>query len=299
MKTSKRINGVLLLDKATGISSNGALQQVKRLFNAQKAGHTGSLDPLASGILPICFGEATKFARFLLDADKTYLVTAKLGIVTDSGDAEGSIIAKNAVPNFTQEYIKQQIAAFIGVGKQIPSMYSALKHKGKPLYKLARQNISIVRAARDILVHAFELLDLNGDLITCRIKCSKGTYIRTLIEDLGITLGCGAHVIALRREQAGPFTIEQAIQYADLEVQSNLQSFLLPPDALLAGLPKIVLSASQACAISNGRTINMIPQHVGIICLVTEANALLGIAEAHNDGNIVAVRLVATQEVMV
>ncbi len=204
------IDGILVVDKPIGPTSNRVLQTVKRFYNAAKAGHTGSLDPLASGVLPICFGKATKLAQQLLDSDKTYVVTAKLGITTDSGDSEGNILQQNPVPEFSDETILTEINKFIGPGKQIPSMYSALKHNGQPLYKLARQNITIERAPRDITVYSYNLLERTHDTLTCEIKCSKGTYIRTLIEDLGQALGCGAHVIALRRTQAGPYALQQA-----------------------------------------------------------------------------------------
>lgn len=297
-KPTRAINGVLLLDKDCGASSNRVLQQAKRLYQAAKAGHTGSLDPLASGVLPLCFGEATKFARFLLDADKTYVVTAKLGVITDSGDAEGQILATNPVPNFTAEFIKATIATFLGAGKQIPSMFSALKHNGQPLYKLARQNITIERPARDIFVYSYELLSMTTDTITCEIACSKGTYIRSLIEDLGQVLGCGAHVTMLRRTKAGPFTIENSHTLAKLEQSDNLDSLLLPMDCLLGGLQKIILSNSEAQLIRNGREIlNNTPTgfDTKIVALLTCENELLGIAEARNDGNIVPLRLVATQ----
>ncbi len=298
MKISTRsLNGVLLLDKNSGASSNRVLQQIKRLYKASKAGHTGSLDPLASGVLPICFGEATKFARFLLDADKTYLVTAKLGIITDSGDAEGAIIATNTIPEFTLEHIKSTIATFMGAGKQIPSMFSALKHNGQPLYKFARQNITIERPARDIFVHSYKLLAMTADTLTCEISCSKGTYIRSLIEDLGMALGCGAHVIMLRRTKAGPFAIENAYSFSDLEQHSYLDDLLLPMECLLSGVKKVFLSDSDSQLIRNGREIHNFTSELdtGIVALLTIKNELLGIGEARNDGNIVPLRLVATQ----
>lgn len=299
MKIPTRVlNGVFLLDKDCGASSNRVLQQVKRFFNAAKAGHTGSLDPLASGVLPICFGEATKFARFLLDADKSYIVTAKLGVTTDSGDAEGNITGCNPVPILSTADLQRHIAPFLGAGKQIPSMYSALKHNGQPLYKFARQNIVIDRPARDIYVYAYELLSHTTDTITCKITCSKGTYIRTLIEDLGQVLGCGAHVTILRRVQAGPFAIERAMTLANLADMSEPDSLLLPMECLLTDLPKIILSPDQSQYIRNGREIkieNFIPTSNGTVCLLTEQNVLLGIAEASNEGNIMPLRLVATQ----
>jgi tRNA pseudouridine55 synthase len=296
-KPTRAINGVLLLDKDCGASSNRVLQQAKRLYQAAKAGHTGSLDPLASGVLPICFGEATKFARFLLDADKTYLVTAKLGVITDSGDAEGQVLATNPVPEFTPDSIKAAIETFTGAGKQVPSMFSALKHNGQPLYKLARQNITIERPARDIFVYSYKLLSMTADTITCEIACSKGTYIRSLIEDLGQVLGCGAHVTMLRRTKAGPFAIENSHTLAGLEQASDIDKLLLPIDCLLGGLQKVVVSNSDAQLIRNGREIaNSNPEFdTKIVALLTNENELLGIAEARNEGNIVPLRLVATQ----
>lgn len=292
---TRALNGVLLLDKDCGASSNRVLQQTKRLYQAAKAGHTGSLDPLASGVLPICFGEATKFARFLLDADKTYRVTAKLGVITDSGDAEGQILATNPVPKFTPEFIKTTIATFMGAGKQVPSMFSALKHNGQPLYKLARQNIIIDRPARDIFVYSYKLLNMTTDTLTCEISCSKGTYIRTLIEDLGQVLGCGAHVTMLRRTKAGPFTIENSHSLAKLEQDAAIDSLLLPMEALLGDLHKLVLSSSDSAHIRHGRAIANPANNseLGLITLFSNENVLLGIGEACNDGNIIPVRLVS------
>ncbi len=229
MRIKKLIDGVLVLDKPLGITSNRALQQVKHLFQAAKAGHTGSLDPLATGVLPICFGKSTKIAQSLLDADKTYVVTAKLGVVTDTSDAEGQIISEHAVPEFSQQQILQAIAKFTGSIQQVPSMFSALKHKGQPLYKLARKGLVIERPPRNITVYQFLLLEQTHDTLTCEIKCSKGTYIRTLIDDLGKELGCGAHVSALRRTQAGPYSIDQAVpleQLLALKEQQNLVQYL-------------------------------------------------------------------------
>ncbi len=295
IKNKKKIDGVLLLDKSSGISSNRALQEVKYLLQAQKAGHTGSLDPLASGVLPICFGEASKFARFLLDADKTYIVTAKLGVVTDSGDAEGQILQHNAVPVLTVAEVKTHIQTFLGSGLQVPSMFSALKHNGQPLYKLARQNKVVERAPRPIHVYSYELLEFSGDMLTCQIKCSKGTYIRTLIEDLGQALGCGAHVTALRRVTAGAFTIEECVAFATLQNAGDPTSYILPMTVLLEGLQKISLSAALSDAICKGQKITTdLVVTPGTICLFSDQNELLGIGEAQNYGNIVPVRLVAT-----
>jgi len=199
----REINGILILDKGIGKSSNGALQEVKRLYNAKKAGHTGSLDPLATGVLPLCFGEATKFSQFLLDANKRYVTTIKLGVVTTTGDAEGEIVEEVATQGFSTEELESALEKFRGEIEQIPSMFSAIKVNGQPLYKLARQGIEIERKSRVVTIFELNLVENNGDELILDVSCSKGTYIRTLAEDLGKVLGCGAHVIALRRTQSG------------------------------------------------------------------------------------------------
>lgn len=193
------INGIVLLDKDTGLSSNAALQKVKRLFFAKKAGHTGSLDPLASGILPICLGQATKVAQFLLDDDKRYFVRGKLGEITDTGDCEGVVTKTQEYTHLDEAIIKQVAMSFVGDILQVPPMYSALKKDGQPLYKLARQGIEIERPARPVTIHAIEFISYEKGVVTLDVSCSKGTYIRSLIQDIGDTLGCGAHVIELRR----------------------------------------------------------------------------------------------------
>jgi len=293
----KNINGVLLLNKDLGMSSNRALQLTKRLFQASKAGHTGSLDPLASGVLPICFGEATKFSRFLLDADKTYAVTAQLGITTTTSDAEGEIVEQKPVPNYSRAELLLAINSFIGASKQIPSMYSALKHNGQPLYKLARQNIAIEREARDIFIYSFDLLGQTKDTLSFSVKCSKGTYIRNLIEDLGKKLGCGAHVAKLERTQAGQFVINQSYTLEQLQASQDLDALILPLDCLLYGLPKIQLSSEDAEYFRNGRRIAApLDFHPGLVSLVTQENVFLGIGEAENDGGIVPKRLMMPYE---
>lgn len=297
MKQTNKIDGVLLLDKDSGISSNRALQQVKHFFNAKKAGHTGSLDPLASGVLPICFGEATKFARFLLEADKTYQVTAKLGVITDSGDADGNIIEQRAVPSISKDELLIHIKKFIGPQLQVPSMFSAIKYHGQPLYSYARKNISVEREARSIFVYNYELHSFDGDEITCEITCSKGTYIRTLIEDLGLTVGCGAHVTSLRRLRAGPFKIEYAKNFSSIQ-QSNLMELILPIDVMVSGLPRVDLSSDDTRDIIHGKKIVVATQYNGVVSLFSDQNQLIGIGEAQNDGNISALRLVATQGTM-
>lgn len=292
---SRNLNGVLLLNKDYGVSSNRALQQVKRLFNASKAGHTGSLDPLATGVLPICFGEATKFSRFLLEADKTYQVTAKLGVITSTADAEGEIIATHPVPEFSLEQIQVAITSFLGASKQVPSMFSALKHNGQPLYKLARQGVSIERPARDIFIYEFKLLNQTIDTLEFTVTCSKGTYIRNLIEDLGAKLGCGAHVSKLARTKAGIFKLEDSYTLEQLQQLESLDSTLLPITTLLENLPQVIVSGSDELNIRNGRSV-VTP--VGVICgevsLLNANNEFLGVGEALNDGIIAPRRLVAT-----
>jgi tRNA pseudouridine55 synthase len=201
----RTVNGILLLDKPAGLTSNAALQAVKRLYRARKAGHTGSLDPLATGLLPICFGEATKISGFLLDADKHYRVQCRLGVRTNTGDAEGEVLEQRPVEGITEAALRKVIEGFIGDIEQIPPMYSALKHKGERLYNLARQGVEVEREARTVTIHALELLDFGGDTAELRVHCSKGTYVRTLVEDIGALLGCGAHVSGLRRLGVGPF----------------------------------------------------------------------------------------------
>lgn len=215
-RKGRDLNGILILDKPSGISSNAALQIVKRLYNAKKAGHTGSLDPLATGVLPICFGKSTKLSGKYLEADKAYTVIAKLGERTTTSDSEGEIVASKEVL-CTKEQILSAIASFVGIQQQVPSMFSALKHNGQPLYKLARQGITVERKPREINIYEFDLVNLELPYITCHVKCSKGTYIRTLIDDLGELLGCGAHVTALNRVLAGEFKLENSHQLASLE----------------------------------------------------------------------------------
>lgn len=204
----RNIDGIVLLDKPTGMSSNHALQRVKRIYNASKAGHTGALDPLATGMLPVCLGEATKFSQHLLDADKRYLVTAKLGQRTDTSDSDGEVVSERPL-NFTQEALDAALDSFRGDTLQVPSMFSALKYQGQPLYKYAREGKEVPREARPITVFELNFIKLEGDELTLDIHCSKGTYIRTIIDDLGEKLGCGAHVIMLRRTAVAGYPYER------------------------------------------------------------------------------------------
>ncbi len=258
------VNGIVLLDKAQGITSNTALQQVKRLFYAQKAGHTGSLDPLATGMLPICLGEATKFAQFLLDSDKVYEVEACWGVRTDTSDQDGEVVSTVDATHITEEMVNEVLPAFRGEISQVPSMYSALKHQGVPLYKLARQGQVIDRPARDIQVFQFDLLShqvLDGQVSSrLHVHCSKGTYVRTLIEDIGNQLGCGGHVKALRRLTVSPFSINQMrtddqLHALKKESFQALDDVILPMDVALSHLPAVNISTAAAYYLRQGQPI--------------------------------------------
>ncbi|OCL23911.1 tRNA pseudouridine(55) synthase TruB [Gilliamella sp. wkB72] len=251
-KNRRDVHGVLLLDKPQGMTSNDALLKVKRLFNAKKAGHTGALDPLATGMLPICFGEATKFSQYLLDSDKRYRVIAKLGERTDTSDADGQIISTRSV-NITQSQIDEALTHFRGDILQVPTMFSALKYQGKPLYEYARQGIVIEREARPITIYDNQFIqyDSTKHELTLEIHCSKGTYIRTIIDDLGELLGCGAHVIYLRRLQVSNYPIDNMITLDELQNEP----LLMPVDSPLQDRPKVVLSESQGKDILLGRTV--------------------------------------------
>jgi tRNA pseudouridine55 synthase len=256
----REINGIVLLDKDTGLSSNAALQQVKRLFFAKKAGHTGSLDPLASGILPICLGQATKVAQFLLNDDKRYFVRAKLGEITDTGDCEGKIIKTQNFESLSEDEIIAAAMSFEGDILQIPPMYSALKKDGQPLYKLARQGISIERPARPVSIHKLIFIEYKKGILTLDVRCSKGTYIRSLIEDIGDKLGCGAHVIELRRTGFAHIDIAQAIKFADLEALASedyqqLDAHIFPSELMLPALKSVSLDAQQTIDIKYGRAV--------------------------------------------
>lgn len=257
-KTRRDVHGVLLLDKPQGMTSNDALQKVKRIFNAKKAGHTGALDPLATGMLPICFGEATKFSQYLLDSDKRYRVIAKLGQRTDTSDADGQVICTKPV-NVTQTQIDEALNHFRGDILQVPTMFSALKYQGKPLYEYARQGIVIEREARPITVYENQFIqyDFAKQELTLEIHCSKGTYIRTIIDDLGELLGCGAHVIYLRRLQVSNYPVDKMISLDELQNISEKEPLLMPVDSPLQASRKVVLSESQGKDILLGRTVTV------------------------------------------
>ena len=267
-RRGRDINGVLLLDKHQGLSSNDVLQKVKRIYNANKAGHTGALDPLATGMLPICLGESTKFSQFLLDADKRYRVIARLGQRTNTSDADGEVVQERPV-EFTQEQLDAALEQFRGDSQQIPSMYSALKHQGKPLYEYARQGIDVPREARDITVYELQFIRWEGDELELEIHCSKGTYIRTIIDDLGEVLGCGAHVIYLRRVQVSNYPSERmvsleqlqqmvaAAEEAGVEPRTVLDPLLLPMDTAASHLPEINLTDVVAAYVLQGQPVQV------------------------------------------
>lgn len=296
------VNGILLFDKPVGMTSNAALQTVKRLFNANKAGHTGSLDPLASGLLPLCLGEATKVSGYLLDSDKYYIGTCKLGERTRSGDAEGEVIETRTVENYDSARIQSVIEKFIGEISQIPPMHSAIKVNGQPLYKLAHQGIEIERKPRQVVIHELKLLEQRPDELDLEVHCSKGTYIRTLVEDMGAELGCGAHLSALRRTGAGAFTLENAVSLSELEElaknaaengYSAMDALLMPMEQALADWPSVSLSENSSYYLSRGQAVQ-VPQAPtnGWVCLFTEDARFLGIGQILGDGRVAPRRLI-------
>ncbi|KKO48959.1 pseudouridine synthase [Arsukibacterium sp. MJ3] len=287
-KNAREVNGILLLDKPLEVSSNGILQRVRWLYQAKKAGHTGALDPMASGLLPICFGEATKFSQFLLDTDKTYLVTACFGVRTTTSDTEGEIISQRPV-SFTDSQLEQALPLLRGDILQVPTMFSALKYQGQPLYKYARQGITIEREARPISIFRFELLQRTGDNADFIIHCSKGTYIRTLIDDLGELLGCGAHVSKLHRTQVGPFTAGQMVPPSQLDALagpchttadfSALDSLLLPLDAGIVAMASLLLTAEQQLCLQHGKSCKVAAADTDAIKLLGPDAVFIGVGQ--------------------
>jgi len=291
------VNGILLLDKPAGVTSNAALQTVKKLYRARKAGHTGSLDPLATGLLPICFGEATKISGFLLDADKDYLVTCKLGERTNTGDAEGEVLEQRPVKGVTGKRVRQAMQEFIGDIEQIPPMYSALKHKGERLYKLARQGVEVEREPRTVTIFGMEMLDFGLPEATFRVHCSKGTYVRTLIEDMGEILGCGAHVIGLRRLGVGPFDDSGMIELGTLQALAaegvaELDKLLLPLERGLAHWPDVRLSGDAAFYLRQGQPV-LVPNAPtdGWVRIYEGESHFMGMGEILDDGRVAPRRL--------
>lgn len=298
-KRGRDIHGVFLLDKPQGMSSNDIMQKVKRIFQANKAGHTGALDPLATGMLPICLGEATKFSQFLLDANKRYLVTAKLGERTDTSDAEGQIVDTREVNVKTPE-ILTALEQFRGDILQVPTMFSALKHNGKPLYEYARQGITVEREARPITIFELNFIEYNAPYLTLEVHCSKGTYIRTLVDDLGEVLGYGAHVTMLRRTAVADYPTEKMLDWhtlqslAEQQDLSSLDALLLPMDTAVAKLPALTLNESQTQGIGFGQRIKFDnPNRLqGQVRLFSHENRFLGVAMIDENNVIRPQRLV-------
>lgn len=293
----KPINGILLLDKPQGLSSNQALQQVKRLFSAKKAGHTGSLDPLATGLLPICLGEATKFCQFLLEADKQYWVQAQLGIKTHTGDREGECMSRRAVPPFKVADIQAVLSRFQGTFSQIPPMFSALKYQGKPLYQWARQGIEVNRSARDITITELNLLGYTSDTFTLEIRCSKGTYVRSLVDEIGEALGCGAHVVALRRLSVAAYQSQQMVsvdQIASLKDEARLD-LLLPLETALSALPVLMLSEAATFYLRRGQALALpgMPEKGWVRLVLTPNEQFIGVGQILADGRVAPYRLMA------
>jgi len=293
----RRVNGILLLDKPSGMTSNAALQTVKRLYRARKAGHTGSLDPLATGLLPLCFGEATKVSGFLLDADKRYRVVCRLGERTTTADAEGEVLETRPVEGVTGARLRKVLEGFVGEIEQIPPMYSAVKHKGERLYKLARQGVEVEREARKVDIHSLELRDFSPPLFEIDVHCSKGTYVRTLVEDIGELVGCGAHVTALRRLAVGPFDDSQLIDMETLEAtaaesMAALDRLLLPMESGLAQWPGVRLSGDAAFYLRQGQPV-LVPQAPteGWVRLYEGETRFLGMGEILDDGRVAPRRL--------
>lgn len=304
-RRGRAINGVLVLDKPQGVSSNAALQAARRAFDAAKAGHTGSLDPLATGVLPICFGEATKFSQYLLDADKAYISTYTLGQQTDTGDAAGQVIASCDASHLEKNDIEREMTAFVGDIEQVPPMYSALKHQGQPLYKLARQGIDIERKARRVHIYEYRLDAFRVGMVSeadVYIRCSKGTYVRSLVEDLGAALAVGGHVKMLRRVKAGPFIEPQAVTIEQLEMMkleggfAAIDQLLQPADTALLDFPEVVLDAGSEFYLLQGQSVFVsgLPSLRGEVRLKNDLGEFLGLGEIQEDGKVAPKRIIAT-----
>lgn len=294
----RNISGIVVLDKANGLSSNAALQEVKRLYEANKAGHAGSLDPLATGVLPVCLGEATKVSQFLLDSDKRYRARIKLGIRTDTGDSEGSIIERNEGISVSRKAIERALTKFKGEVEQVPPMHSAIKMNGVPLYKLARKGITVEREPRLVTLYQICLVEFVHSELELEISCSKGTYIRTIADDLGQELGCGAHVIELRRTQAGVFTEKDSISSEELALEKEnrgldkIDQFLIPMDRAIQDLPEVNLPSITASHVKNGQAVLVrhLPKN-GLVRMY-EDEQFIGIGSIDDDGKVAPKRLI-------
>ena len=301
-KKGRNITGIIVIDKPKGRTSNHVLQQIKRTFDAKKAGHTGSLDPLATGVLPICLGEATKVSQYLLDGDKCYQVTCKLGVTTDSGDSDGNVVAEMPIPEITEQILYAVLPSFIGKQQQVPPMYSALKFQGQPLYKLARQGIEIERKARTVNIYDIILISFTSDSFTLEVKCSKGTYIRTLVEDISASLSTGGHVIALRRLESAGYAIEQAITIESIEECADeginaLDKLLLPTEEALPNWPRIEADDEQVLALRCGQQIQVEQKYEGVqIRLFDRLGIFLGLGEMSQKGIISPKRVFVVDE---
>ena len=302
-RKGRNISGILLLDKPAGITSNTALQIVKRLFDACKVGHTGSLDPLATGVLPLCFGEATKFSQFLLDADKRYQATFQLGVITDSGDSDGKALETRPVPEISDAKLESVLENYRGEISQVPSMFSALKVNGQPLYKFARQGIEIERKSRQVTIHELDVLERQQDKIKVDVHCTKGTYVRTLAEDIGLELGCGAHVVELRRLAAGPYTVDESVSMEELEAlaedKAQLDVKLQPVSSVVKDWPQVELTEITASYIRQGQPVQIANAPTeGWVSIFSESDypdeEFIGIGEVTDDGRIAPRRLVVT-----
>ncbi|TOF69263.1 tRNA pseudouridine(55) synthase TruB [Vibrio parahaemolyticus] len=308
-RKGRPINGVILLDKPTGISSNDALQKVKRIYFAEKAGHTGALDPLATGMLPICLGEATKFSQFLLDSDKRYRVIAKLGERTNTSDSDGEVVETRPV-DVTLEKLEASIEKFRGESDQVPSMFSALKYQGKPLYEYARKGIEVPRESRKITVYEIILHRFEGDEVEMEVHCSKGTYIRTIVDDLGEMLGCGAHVTMLRRTAVAKYPYEKMVtleQLNELLEQAHreeiaprelLDPLLMPMDTAVEDLPEVNLIPELADMVQHGQPVQVLgaPEQGSLRLTMGEERLFIGVGEMNGDGKIAPKRLVVFRD---
>ena len=299
-RRGRAVDGILVIDKPGGMSSNEAVQKAKRLFGARKVGHTGSLDPLATGLLPLCFGEATKFSQYLLASDKKYRARIKLGIATDSGDADGKTVSRQSAEGIGRRDVEQALSRFRGEIMQAPPMFSAVKHQGQPLYKLARQGIEIEREARAVTVYSNELLCFEGDEFELETHCSKGTYVRAIAEEMGATLGCGAHVVALRRSQAGPYGESDLVTFGELEEareQGSLDPFLQPVWSAVREWPEVMLNEDLAYYLRHGQPV-IVPHSPpsGWVRLSESSKSscrFLGVGEVLDDGRVAPRRLLS------
>lgn len=295
-RIKRPLSGVLLLDKPAGFSSNQALQRAKNIYQAAKAGHTGNLDPFATGLLPICFGEATKFSHTLLDADKVYRAIIKLGVVTTTGDTEGEMVSQRPV-SVTMAEVENVLASFVGEITQIPPMHSALKHQGKPLYEYARAGVEIERKPRQVMIYRLELIDFRDNELVIKVACSKGTYIRVLGEDIGAKLGCGGHLTLLRRLETGGFRLEDACTLEALEQDSQQEdrdARLLPVDALLADMPEIELDTDSAFYLGQGQSVWKTGlSSAPLFRAYGPARKFLGVVENLGDGRVKPKRLLS------